>query len=43
MLARELTKRFEEFQAGSPAELLQRMEKRPAKGEFVVLLARPEA
>jgi 16S rRNA (cytidine1402-2'-O)-methyltransferase len=43
VLARELTKKFEEFQAGTPAELLQRMEKRPAKGEFVVLVARPEA
>ena len=42
VLARELTKRFEEFKAGSPAELLLGMEKRPAKGEFVVLVARPE-
>jgi len=43
VLARELTKKFEEFKAGSPAELLLAMEKRPAKGEFVVLVARPEA
>jgi 16S rRNA (cytidine1402-2'-O)-methyltransferase len=42
VLARELTKRFEEFKAGSPAELLAEMEKRPAKGEFVVLVARIE-
>ena len=43
VLARELTKRFEEFKAGSPAELLLEMEKRPAKGEFVVLVAATEA
>ena len=40
VLARELTKKFEEFKAGSPAQLLLEMEKRPAKGEFVVLVAR---
>jgi 16S rRNA (cytidine1402-2'-O)-methyltransferase len=43
VLARELSKRFEEFKAGSPAELLLEMEKRPARGEYVVLVARPEA
>ena len=42
VLARELTKKFEEFKAGSPAELLLGMEQRPAKGEFVVLVARTE-
>jgi len=41
VLARELTKKFEEFKSGSPAELLAAMEKRPARGEFVVLVARP--
>ena len=40
VLARELTKKFEEFKAGSPAELLRELEQRPAKGEFVVLVAR---
>ena len=43
VLARELTKKFEEFKAGSPAELLLEMEKRPAKGVFVVLVAATEA
>jgi 16S rRNA (cytidine1402-2'-O)-methyltransferase len=37
-LARELTKKFEEFKTGSPAELLAELEKRPPKGEFVVLI-----
>jgi 16S rRNA (cytidine1402-2'-O)-methyltransferase len=40
VLARELTKKFEEFKAGRPAELLAEMGKRPAQGEFVVLVAR---
>jgi 16S rRNA (cytidine1402-2'-O)-methyltransferase len=39
VVARELTKKFEEFKSGSAAELLAAMEKRPAKGEFVVLVA----
>jgi 16S rRNA (cytidine1402-2'-O)-methyltransferase len=43
VLARELTKKFEEFKSGSPAQLLAEMEKRPPRGEFVVLVARPEA
>ena len=43
VLARELTKKFEEFKSGRPAELLLAMEKRPARGEFVVLVARTEA
>lgn len=43
VLARELTKKFEEFKAGRAAELLVEMEKRAAKGEFVVLVARTEA
>ena len=38
VLARELTKRFEEFLRGSPQELLDQLKKRPAKGEFVVLI-----
>jgi len=38
VLARELTKKFEEYVAGSPAELLERAKKRPFKGEFVVLV-----
>jgi 16S rRNA (cytidine1402-2'-O)-methyltransferase len=39
VLARELTKKFEEFKVGTPVKLLQEMEKHPPKGEFVVLIA----
>lgn len=39
VLARELTKRFEEFLHGRPAELLAVTAKRSLKGEFVVLIA----
>jgi len=42
VLARELTKKFEEFRSGRPGQLLEEMRTRPAKGEFVVLLG-PEA
>jgi 16S rRNA (cytidine1402-2'-O)-methyltransferase len=38
VLARELTKRFEEFLRGTPAELLEIMQHRRARGEFVVLI-----
>ncbi|HEY5296838.1 MAG TPA: 16S rRNA (cytidine(1402)-2'-O)-methyltransferase [Verrucomicrobiae bacterium] len=38
-LARELTKKFEEFLRGSPAELLEIAAKRSLKGEFVVLVS----
>jgi 16S rRNA (cytidine1402-2'-O)-methyltransferase len=38
VLARELTKKFEEFLRGSPRELLSKLEKRSIKGEFVVLV-----
>ena len=38
VLARELTKRFEEFLRGSPVELLERIRTRAVKGEFVVLI-----
>ncbi|MBI1177420.1 16S rRNA (cytidine(1402)-2'-O)-methyltransferase [bacterium] len=39
VLARELTKKFEEFLRGTPAELAELLEKRSVKGEFVVLIA----
>jgi len=39
VLARELTKKFEEFLRGKPAELLELAKKRKLKGEFVVLVA----
>ena len=38
VLARELTKKFEEFLRGTPCELLTILEKRSLKGEFVVLV-----
>jgi 16S rRNA (cytidine1402-2'-O)-methyltransferase len=38
VLARELTKKFEEWRAGNPRQLLEEMQKRSIKGEFVVLL-----
>ena len=38
VLARELTKRFEEFLRGKPSELLDLARKRSLKGEFVVLI-----
>lgn len=39
VLARELTKRFEEFLRGTPSELAAELARRPRKGEFVVLVA----
>jgi len=38
VLARELTKKFEEFLRGKPAALLEIAKKRSLKGEFVVLV-----
>ena len=42
VLARELTKKFEEFLRGKPAELLAIAQKRSLKGEFVVLVGPAE-
>ena len=39
VLARELTKKFEEYLRGKPAELLEVAKKRSLKGEFVVMIA----
>jgi 16S rRNA (cytidine1402-2'-O)-methyltransferase len=39
VMARELTKKFEEFLRGKPAELLERTKQRSLKGEFVVMIA----
>lgn len=39
VLARELTKKFEEFLRGTPAQLLEATRNRSLKGEFVVLIA----
>jgi len=38
-LARELTKKFEEYLRGTPAELIERVKKRPIRGECVALIA----
>ena len=38
VIARELTKKFEEFRRGTAAELLVSVRARPPKGEFVVLV-----
>jgi 16S rRNA (cytidine1402-2'-O)-methyltransferase len=42
ILAREITKKFEEHLRGTPAELLEDLRKRPRKGEFVVLVKNSE-
>ena len=38
VMARELTKKFEEWLRGTPAELAVEFKRRPRKGEFVVLV-----
>ena len=38
VLARELTKKFEEFLRGTPVELLEILRRRSIKGEFVVMV-----
>ena len=42
VLARELTKKFEEFLRGKPAALLEIAQKRSLKGEFVVMVGAAE-
>jgi 16S rRNA (cytidine1402-2'-O)-methyltransferase len=37
-VARELTKKFEEFRRGTPAELLAHYEAHPAKGEITLVI-----
>ena len=39
VLARELTKKFEEFLRGKPSQLLELAQKRNLKGEFVVMVS----
>jgi 16S rRNA (cytidine1402-2'-O)-methyltransferase len=39
VLARELTKKFEEYLRGTPSELLEAIKQRSLKGEFVVLVS----
>jgi 16S rRNA (cytidine1402-2'-O)-methyltransferase len=43
VLARELTKKFEEFLRGTAAQLLETIRQRPLKGELVVLVSAPAA
>lgn len=43
VLARELTKKFEEFMRGSPVELMTQLKERSIKGEFVVLIGQDPA
>jgi 16S rRNA (cytidine1402-2'-O)-methyltransferase len=38
VMARELTKKFEEWLRGTPAELAAELKRRPRKGEFVVII-----
>ena len=38
-VARELTKKFEEFRRGTPTELLQHYQAHPPKGEIVLVIA----
>lgn len=42
VLARELTKKFEEFVRGTAAELFTKVKERTIKGEFVVLIGKVE-
>jgi len=42
VVAREITKVFEEFLRGKPTELLKNLEKNPPKGEVTVLLSIPQ-
>jgi 16S rRNA (cytidine1402-2'-O)-methyltransferase len=39
VLARELTKKFEEYLRGPAADLLKQVQERPRKGEFVVMVS----
>lgn len=40
VVARELTKKFEEIRSGSPRQLLEGMQKRAIRGEFVILVSK---
>lgn len=41
-VARELTKKFEEYRAGSPSELLAHYTAHPPKGEITLVIAQPQ-
>jgi 16S rRNA (cytidine1402-2'-O)-methyltransferase len=38
VVAREITKKFEEYRRGTPTEVLAHFQKHPPKGEFVILI-----
>ena len=40
VVAREITKKFEEFVRGKPKEVLEHFEKRKVKGEFVLIICK---
>lgn len=40
VIARELTKKFEEFVRGKPKEVLEHFQNKPVKGEFVLLISK---
>ena len=42
-LARELTKKFEEYKRGTPAELLEHFKAHEPRGEFCVVIAPSES
>ncbi len=42
VVARELTKRFEDYQRGTPCSLFKHFTQKPPKGEFVLLIAPKE-
>src|SRR5512133_3827237 len=42
VLARELTKKFEEFLRGTPAQLIDAFKQRAIRGEFVVIIGGPK-
>lgn len=42
VIARELTKQYEEVLRGNPGPILERLEHQPAKGEIVLLIAPPQ-
>jgi len=42
VLAREITKKFEEFLRGTPAELLEQCQSRSLKGEIVVMIGQAD-
>ncbi len=42
VVARELTKRFEEFIRGNPSEIIDQLKDKKPKGEFVLMIGQPQ-